>query len=58
VLVQTKNCDLHFYVDHRKVNDVTRKDYFTLPMTDDIFDTPTGVDLELEEWLLASRPAS
>jgi hypothetical protein len=59
VLVQTKKCNLHFYVDHRKVNDVTKKDYFPLPMTEDIFDILTGVstlNLKSGYWQVSLLP--
>jgi hypothetical protein len=38
VLVRNKNGDLRFCVDYRKLNDVTRKDCFSLPRIDDTLD--------------------
>jgi len=60
VLVQTKNSGLRVYVDYRKVNDVTRKDCFPLPMTDDIFDILPGVstlNLKSGYWQVTLHPA-
>jgi hypothetical protein len=42
LLLWKKNGDLRFYVDYRKLNDVTRKDCFPLPRIDDILDTLAG----------------
>jgi hypothetical protein len=41
-LVRKKTEDLHFCVDYRKLNDVTRKDRFPLPQIDDTLDTLAG----------------
>jgi hypothetical protein len=41
------------------VSDVTRKDYFPLPMTDDVFDIPTGVatlNLKSGYWQVTLHP--
>jgi hypothetical protein len=42
ILIRKKNGDLHFCIDYKKLNDVTRKDYFLLPQTDDTLDMPAG----------------
>jgi hypothetical protein len=42
VLVRKKNGDLPFCVDYRKLNDVTKKTVFPLPIIDDTFDTLAG----------------
>jgi hypothetical protein len=42
VLVRKKNEELHFCVDYRKLNDVTKKDCFPLPRIDDTLDTLAG----------------
>ena len=39
VLVPKKDGNLHFCVDYRKVNAVTKKDVYPLPRADDILDT-------------------
>jgi hypothetical protein len=56
ILVQNKNGDLRFCEDYRKLNDVTRKDCFSLPLIDDIVDTLAGarwfstLDLKSSYW--------
>jgi hypothetical protein len=42
VLVREKNGELRFFVDYRKLNDVTKRDYFPLPLIDDNLDTLAG----------------
>jgi hypothetical protein len=42
VLVRKKNGDLSFFIDCRKLNNVTRKDCFPLPWIDDTLDTLVG----------------
>jgi hypothetical protein len=42
VLVRKKNGELRFCVDCRKLNDVTRKDSFPLPLIDDTLETLAG----------------
>jgi hypothetical protein len=44
VLVRKKNGELHFCVDYRKLNDVTKKDSFPLPRIDDTLDTLAGAN--------------
>jgi hypothetical protein len=62
VLVRKKNGDLHFCVDYRKLNDVTRKDCFPLPRTDDTLDTLAGakwfstLDLKNGYWQVDLHP--
>jgi hypothetical protein len=56
ILVRKKNRDLHFCVDYRKLNHVTRKDCFPLPHIDDSLDTLarakwfSTLDLKGEYW--------
>ena len=42
VLVPKKDGSLRFCVDYRKLNSITRKDVFPLPLVDDILDTLSG----------------
>jgi hypothetical protein len=42
VLVRKKSGDFHFWVDYRKLNDVTEKHCFPLPRIDDTLDTLAG----------------
>ena len=42
MLVPKKDGSLHFCVDYRKLNSITKKDVFPLPRVDDIFDTLNG----------------
>ena len=42
VLVHKKDGSLRFCVDYHKFNSITRKDIFSLPSMDDIFDTLNG----------------
>jgi hypothetical protein len=62
VLVQKKNGDLHFCVNYRKLNDVTRKDCFPLPRIDDTLDTLAGakwfstLDLKSGYWQVDLHP--
>jgi hypothetical protein len=42
VLVRKKNGELRFCVDYRKLNDVTKKDWFPLPRIDNTLDTLSG----------------
>ena len=59
VLVHKKNGAMHFCVDYRKVNAVTREDTYPLPRIDDTLDTLAGsrwfTTLDSNLWLLASR---
>jgi hypothetical protein len=41
-LIRKKNGELRFCVDYRKLNDVTKKDCFPLPLIDDTLDTLAG----------------
>lgn len=42
ILIWKKNRDLHFCKDYRKLNDVIRKDCFSLPQTEDTLDMLAG----------------
>ena len=42
VLVPKKDSQLHFCVDYRKLNSVTKKDQYLLPRIEDILDTWEG----------------
>ena len=42
VLVRKKDSSLRFYVDYRKLNDVTHKDAYPLPRIDDTLNTLAG----------------
>jgi hypothetical protein len=42
ILERKKNEEFRFCVDYRKLKDVTKKDCFQLPRTDDILDTLAG----------------
>jgi hypothetical protein len=42
ILIWKKNGDLHFCTDYRELNDVTRKDCFPLPQTDNTLDMLAG----------------
>jgi hypothetical protein len=42
VLFRKKNGDLRFCVDYRKLSDVTRKDCFPLPRTENTLDMLAG----------------
>lgn len=57
ILIWKKNRDLHFCVDYRKINHVTRKDCFPLAQIDDSLNTLAGAiwfsTLDLV-WVLAS----
>jgi hypothetical protein len=61
-LVRKKNGELHFCVDYRKLNDVTKKDCFPLPRTDDTLDTVAGakwfstLDLKSGYWHIDLHP--
>jgi hypothetical protein len=57
-----KNRDLCFCIDYRKLNDVTRKDCFPLPLIDDTLDTLAGskwfttLDLKSSCWQAGLHP--
>jgi hypothetical protein len=42
VLVRKKDGSMHFCIDYRKVNAITRKDSYLLPRIDDTLDTLSG----------------
>ena len=42
ILVKKKDGSTRFYVDYRKLNDVTVKDEYPLPLISDWLDAPTG----------------
>ena len=42
VLVTKKDGSIHFCIDYRQLNDVTRKDAYPLPRIDDILDALEG----------------
>ncbi len=42
VLVQKKDGTLHFCIDYRKLNTITRKDAYPIPRIDDTLDTLAG----------------
>jgi hypothetical protein len=42
VLVRKKNGDMRFCVDYRKLNDITREEYFPLPRIDETLDMLAG----------------
>ena len=44
VLVPKKDGSLRFCVDYRKLNSITQKDVFHLPLVDDILDTLSGTE--------------
>ena len=57
ILVKKKGGTTHFYVDYRKLNDITRKDAYPLPRIDETLDTLHGSKwfstLEFSKWALA-----
>jgi hypothetical protein len=62
VLLVRKDGDLRFCADYRKLNDVTRKDCFPMPRTDDTLDTLaevkwfSTVDLRSSYWQVDLNP--
>jgi hypothetical protein len=53
ILVWNKNGDLHFSVDYRKLNVITKKHCFPLPRIDNTLDT-----LATAKWLSTLKPKS
>jgi len=45
VLVKKKNGQLHFCVDYRRLNAITRKDVFPKPRIDDVLDQLNGKEV-------------
>jgi hypothetical protein len=59
VVLVRKNRDLHFCVDYRKLNNVTRKDCFPLPRIDDTLDKAkwfSTLDLKSSYWQVDLHP--
>ena len=64
VLVKKKNGEMRFCVDYRKVNAVTRKDSFPLPLISEVLDSLCGtqyfttLDLKSGYWQIPLDPAT
>jgi hypothetical protein len=62
VLARKKNGEIHFCVDYRKLNDVRKKDCFSLPRIDETLDTLAGakwfstLDLKSGYWQVDVHP--
>jgi hypothetical protein len=62
VVLIRKNGDLRFCVDYRRLNDVTKKDCFSLSSIDDTLDTLAGakwfstLDLKSGYWQVVLHP--
>ena len=57
VIVDKKDGSKGFCVDFRKLNQVTKKNYYPLPLTDDIlalFGKAKYIIIGFEKWILAS----
>ena len=64
VLVKKKNGEFRFAIDFRRVNQVTRKDSFPMPLVSDTLDALSGtqyfttLDLKSGYWQIEMHPAS
>jgi hypothetical protein len=62
IFVREKNGEIRFCVDYRKLNDVTKRDYFPLPRIYDSMDTVAGskwfstLDLKSVYWQVDVHP--